>query len=197
MLISLAWRSGFFAHRIEVLRAQHNGAKGVHYAQHKYSDIQKGTGTISRRSRAQPHVTRQTIPKWERSLSVPDSEMLIALDDALEVSVSTLVGENVSGKNSAAQNKNIDVLSQKLEVINLQISQQLKSRRKALHEVLISLLIILVAIMTSLILILWFYGELFPIDDPIRCPARHTPHCTGSIHENLWSISPPPTSLPE
>jgi transcriptional regulator with XRE-family HTH domain len=38
------------------------------------------------------HVTRQTISKWEKGLSVPDAEMLSRLADELEVPVSELLG---------------------------------------------------------------------------------------------------------
>ena len=41
------------------------------------------------------NVVRQTISKWEQGLSVPDSDLLIALSEALETPVSTLLGENV------------------------------------------------------------------------------------------------------
>ena len=38
------------------------------------------------------NVVRQTISKWEQGLSVPDSDLLIALSEALEAPVSTLLG---------------------------------------------------------------------------------------------------------
>ena len=42
------------------------------------------------------NVVRQTISKWEQGLSVPDSDLLIALSEALETPVSTLLGETVT-----------------------------------------------------------------------------------------------------
>ena len=41
------------------------------------------------------NVVRQTVSKWERGLSVPDSEMLISVSDALETPVSVLLGETL------------------------------------------------------------------------------------------------------
>ena len=41
------------------------------------------------------NVVRQTISKWEQGLSVPDSDMLIAISEVLETPVSTLLGEKV------------------------------------------------------------------------------------------------------
>ncbi len=41
---------------------------------------------------AQLHVVRQTVSKWEKSLSVPDAEVLMRMAEVLEVSVSELLG---------------------------------------------------------------------------------------------------------
>ena len=45
------------------------------------------------------HVVRQTVSKWEKGLSVPDAEMLTRLADALEVSVSELLGTPLPPEN--------------------------------------------------------------------------------------------------
>lgn len=41
------------------------------------------------------NVVRQTISKWEQGLSVPDSDMLINISEALETPVHILLGETV------------------------------------------------------------------------------------------------------
>ena len=38
-------------------------------------------------------VTRQTISKWEKNLSVPDADVLVRLADALDTTVQTLLGQ--------------------------------------------------------------------------------------------------------
>lgn len=38
-------------------------------------------------------VTRQTISKWEKNLSVPDADALVRLADALDTTVQTLLGK--------------------------------------------------------------------------------------------------------
>lgn len=38
------------------------------------------------------HVTRQTISKWEKNLSVPDADALVRLADALDTTVPSLLG---------------------------------------------------------------------------------------------------------
>lgn len=66
------------------------------------------------------NVVRQTISKWEQGLSVPDSEMLISISEVLETPVSTLLGETIS----EPKVDDIKSISEKLEVINLQLSQR-------------------------------------------------------------------------
>ena len=39
-------------------------------------------------------VTRQTISKWEKNLSVPDADALIRLADALDTTVQNLLGSS-------------------------------------------------------------------------------------------------------
>ena len=79
------------------------------------------------------NVVRQTISKWEQGLSVPDSDLLIALSESLETPVSTLLGENVVESEADA----VKALSEKLEIINLQFARRKAMRRSALHWLLI------------------------------------------------------------
>lgn len=74
----------------------------------------------------QLHVTRQTISKWERGLSVPDADMLIALSEMFEVSVSTLLNRSI---NEADTLENT-LLAEKLEQLNLQLAQRNQRSRK-------------------------------------------------------------------
>ena len=94
------------------------------------------------------NVVRQTVSKWEKGLSVPDSEMLIALSEALETPVSTLLGEAVI---EAAED--LKAISEKLEVINLQLAQRKAVQRKALHGLFIIMcasVVIVFAALTAL-----------------------------------------------
>ena len=82
-------------------------------------------------------------------MSVPDSDMLISLSDALETPVSTLLGENVA-KQEADELK---AICEKLEVINLQLARRKIARRAALHWLFIALcaaIIIISAVLISL-----------------------------------------------
>src|SRR5699024_7961293 len=58
--------------------------------------IRKAKGLSQQELAIRLHVVRQTISKWEKGLSVPDADMLIALAEALETSVSALLGETLT-----------------------------------------------------------------------------------------------------
>lgn len=81
------------------------------------------------------NVVRQTVSKWENGLSVPDSSMLIVLADELDTSVSTLLGESVSESAS----DDLKIISEKLEVINLQLAKKSMMKVKAVRGVLVAL----------------------------------------------------------
>ena len=61
--------------------------------------------------------------------------MLISLSEVLETPVSTLLGETVT----EAEVDNLKAISEKLEVINLQLAQRKTTRRKIIRWLLVSL----------------------------------------------------------
>ena len=95
------------------------------------------------------NVVRQTISKWEQGLSVPDAEMLISISEVFDTPVSTFLGENLS----ESKEDDLKVISEKLEIINLQLSQRKKEKRIIIHWTLISLCIIIIIMFLSLILL--------------------------------------------
>lgn len=105
--------------------------------------IRKAKGLSQEELSVKLNVVRQTISKWEQGLSVPDLDLLIALSEALETPVSTLLGENVTEPEA----DDLQAISQKLEVINSQLAQRKEARRKAVHWLFISLtsMIVLIA----------------------------------------------------
>ena len=86
------------------------------------------------------NVVRQTVSKWERGLSVPDSEMLISISEVLETPVGVLLGETV--KEDAPED--LKAISEKLEIINLQLARQKASSRKVFHWIFILLSAVIV-----------------------------------------------------
>lgn len=92
------------------------------------------------------NVVRQTISKWEQGLSVPDSELLLSLSEALETPVSTLLGEAVP----VPETDPLSVISEKLEVINLQLARRKALRQEILHWLFAALCAATAAIFAAL-----------------------------------------------
>ena len=111
--------------------------------------IRKSKGLSQEELAIKLNVVRQTISKWEQGLSVPDAEMLVSISDVFETPVSALLGENIS----ESKTDNLKAISEKLEIINFQLSQRRNERRKIIHWTLISLCIIIIIIFISLILL--------------------------------------------
>lgn len=79
-------------------------------------------------------------------LSVPDSSMLIILADELDITVSGLLGETVVEPTT----NDLKTLSEKLEVINLQLAQRSTAKLKTIRYILISLCAVIVIIFIAL-----------------------------------------------
>ncbi len=92
------------------------------------------------------NVVRQTISKWEQGLSVPDADMLICISEVFETPVSTLLGESIAETKA----DDLRAISEKLEVINLQLANRKATRQKATHWFFILLCAIIVAIFAAL-----------------------------------------------
>ena len=103
--------------------------------------IRKSKGLSQQELAVKLSVVRQTISKWEQGLSVPDSDMLISISEVFETPVSTLLGENIM----ESQMDDLKVISEKLEVINLQLAQRKITRKRILHWLLISLCVVITA----------------------------------------------------
>ena len=109
-------------------------------------EIRKSKGLSQQELAVKLNVVRQTVSKWEQGLSVPDSEMLISISELLETPVSTLLGETVI----ETEVDSLKAISEKLEVINLQLAQRKTMRRKILHWLFISLCVVIAAIFAVL-----------------------------------------------
>ena len=108
--------------------------------------IRKSKGLSQEELAVKLNVVRQTISKWEKGLSVPDSDMLISISEILETPVSTLLGETVA----VPEADDLKAISEKLEITNLQLAQRKRTRRKVLHWMFISLSVVTVIILAVL-----------------------------------------------
>ncbi|MGM9612426.1 MAG: helix-turn-helix domain-containing protein [Butyricicoccus sp.] len=122
--------------------------------------IRKSKGLSQEELAVKLNVVRQTISKWEQGLSVPDADMLIAISEVLETPVSTLLGETVV----APEADDLKAISEKLEIINLQLAQRKTTRRNVFHCLLISLCAVIGIIFAVLVIfhspyLGWNYGD--------------------------------------
>lgn len=108
--------------------------------------IRKSKGLSQEELAIKLNVVRQTVSKWENGLSVPDSSMLIILANELDTTVSELLGEPVAESTT----DDLKILSEKLEVINLQLAKRSITKVKTIRWILISLCAVIVVIFIAL-----------------------------------------------
>jgi len=109
--------------------------------------LRKNKGLSQEELSIKLNVVRQTISKWEQGLSVPDAEMLISISKVFDTPVSTLLGETISENNPDT----LKEISEKLEIINLQLAQRKENKRKFWHLffIVVSILLLLIFIVLT------------------------------------------------
>ena len=108
--------------------------------------IRKSKGLSQEELAIKLNVVRQTVSKWENGLSVPDSSMLIILANELDTTVSELLGEPIAEPTT----DDLKTLSEKLEVINLQLAKRSTAKLKTIRWILILLCAAIVIIFIAL-----------------------------------------------
>lgn len=111
--------------------------------------LRKSKGLSQEELAIKLNIVRQTISKWEKGLSVPDSDMLISISEVLETPVSTLLGENVTESKA----DDLKAICEKLEIINLQLAQRKTAKQKMVHWLLTLSCAVIVIISALLIAI--------------------------------------------
>lgn len=96
--------------------------------------LRKARGLSQEELARKLNVVRQTISKWEKGLSVPDSEMLIRIAEELDTAVTVLLGESVEQD----EPEDIRILSEKLELLNEQFAKQKENRRRIWRAIFIA-----------------------------------------------------------
>lgn len=89
-------------------------------------NLRKAKGLSQEELAIKLNVVRQTISKWEKGLSVPDSELLIRIAEELDTTVTVLLGETVEHE----EPEDLKALSAKLELLNEQFAKQAEKRRR-------------------------------------------------------------------
>lgn len=123
--------------------------------------IRKSKGLSQEELAVRLNVVRQTISKWEQGLSVPDSDMLISLSEALDTPVSVLLGETVA----ESRPDDIRAIAEKLEIINMQLAQRKLARQRALHWTFFAVGAVIVTV-TALLLAVGSPYLAWNYDDP-------------------------------
>ena len=96
-------------------------------------------------------VTRQTISKWEKNLSVPDADALIRLADALDTTVQNLLGQPEESEPTPPSD-----IAAALTRINDQLAIQ--NRRRARIWKIVALVLGLYVAFNVLLLVLGYAG---------------------------------------
>ena len=109
--------------------------------------IRKSKGLSQEELAVKLNVVRQTISKWEQGLSVPDANMLLSLSEALDTPVSVLLGELVE----QTEVNDLKVISEKLEIINLQLALSRNAKQKKLTVLFGLFAVVIIAIWALLI----------------------------------------------
>ena len=122
--------------------------------------LRKNKGLSQEELSIKLNVVRQTISKWETGLSVPDAEMLVTISELFETPVSEILGESIEEK----ETNDLKVISEKLEVINeqLSISQKQKRERKIIVLLIIDICLIFFFVLLALLgspYLTWDYGN--------------------------------------
>ncbi len=117
------------------------------------------------------NVVRQTISKWEKGLSVPDSETLIRIAEELDTSVAVLLGEPTNVTESEFENIELKEIAAKLELLNDQFAKRSERQRKTWRTIFILLVIAAVFIFLQQLVGMVYYLS-----------------AMGAIHENISSF---------
>ena len=102
------------------------------------------------------HITRQTISKWEKGLSVPDAEQLVRLAEVLEVPITQLLGQKVA--DTTNENEVAEYLAQIAEQLAI------KNRRtKLIVKIVVGILVAFVV--ANLLMVLMSFSSFYEITD--------------------------------
>ena len=102
------------------------------------------------------HITRQTISKWEKGLSVPDAEQLVRLAEVLEVPIAQLLGQKVA--DTTNENEVTEYLAQIAEQLAI------KNRRtKLIVKIVVGILVAFV--IANLLMVLMSFSSFYEITD--------------------------------
>lgn len=107
--------------------------------------LRKRNGYSQETLAQQLNVVRQTVSKWEKGISVPDAVMLTKIAELFEVTVEELLGAKIEDKADAV---GMNEVAAQLAVLNEQLANQSRRRRKIIKVVAVGVCIILALVIT-------------------------------------------------
>ena len=108
--------------------------------------IRKNKGFTQEELAIRLHVTRQTISKWEKGLSVPDAALLSDMAEIFEVSVSELLGEK------PVESHDQDAIIEQLSRINEQMAIRNRRANRTIRIVACLLLALIIVVTTVIVM---------------------------------------------
>lgn len=100
------------------------------------------------------NVVRQTISKWEKGLSVPDAELLQAIAELFEVSVSDMLGEEIPDNESISQQNEV---AKQLAILNDRLASQSVRRKKIIRRSAIGIALAIFVLIAVYISVIWTF----------------------------------------
>lgn len=140
--------------------------------------VRKNKGFTQEDLASRLHVTRQTVSKWEKGLSVPDAEMLTRLAEELETDVSVLLGAKV--ETAADENAIVEQLSR--------LNEQLAIRNRRSRKIWKTLAVIGIAIIVIPVILSVLGLTFFSIHDhgvQAQASSVHYQYQTGDYSYNI------------
>ena len=131
MLLCVACRNGVAA---AILCVESLREGGISVFQENLRLKRKERGLSQEELASRLHVVRQTVSKWEKGMSVPDSEQLIKIAVILETTVSELLGTQAENEEESNQ------LAKELSRINTQLAIRNHRTRRVLKIIAVALL---------------------------------------------------------
>lgn len=129
--------------------------------------LRKAKGLSQEELAIKLNVVRQTVSKWEKGLSTPDSELLIRLAEELDTSVNVLLGEPLP-QNPPDTTTELQALAAKLELINEQLARQNERRRKVWRLVFVLLGVFAAfPLLLNLAALLHYHSAMHTIQDSV------------------------------
>ena len=115
----------------------------------RLKELRKAAGYTQAQFSERLNVHLQTVSKWEQGLSVPDADMLISLSRALDVPVAVLLGDTVEQTPADP----LSAISERLEIINLQLAKAKISMLRLLYRLLICFAAVIILLFLLLALL--------------------------------------------